>query len=165
LFYELDRGELDPVQLDHIGDLNRVSLGKSTTPSRAARAALSTSALAAEGPWDTFSIRNIGLRVNRRTAREFGGDSQRIRSASVAEVSRALGLNFSRWSSAERQAFENWSLVLALIPNLSRWTPQEKQDAARIIRAQAGPNEMRYLRLTQQHPRLRDELLRLGSKG
>jgi len=165
LFYELDRGELDPVQLDHIGDLNRVSLGKSTTPSRAARAALSTSALAAEGPWDTFSIRNIGLRVNRRTAREFGGDSQRIRSASVAEVSRALGLNFSRWSSAERQAFENWSLVLAPIPNLSRWTPQEKQDAARIIRAQAGPNEMRYLRLTQQHPRLRDELLRLGSKG
>ncbi len=165
LFYELDRGELDPVQLDHIGDLNRVSLGKGTTPSRAARAAVSTSALAAEGPWDPFSIRNIGLRVNRRMAREFGGDSQRIRSASVAEVSRALGVNLSRWNSAERQAFENWSLVLALSPNLSRWTPREKQGAAKIVRAQAGTNEMRYLRLTQQHPRLRDELLRLGSKG
>ena len=165
LFYELDRGELDPVQLDHIGDLNRVSLGKDTTPSRAARAAVSTSALAADGPWDPFSIRNIGLRVNRRMAREFGGDSQRIRSASVAEVSRALGVNLSRWNSAERQAFENWSLVLALSPNLSRWTPREKQGAAKIVRAQAGTNEMRYLRLTQQHPRLRDELLRLGSKG
>jgi hypothetical protein len=46
---------------------------------------------------------------------------------------------------------------------LSRWSRQEKQAAAQIIRAQAGPNEMRYLRLTQQHPRLREELLRLGS--
>jgi hypothetical protein len=33
-----------------------------------------------------------------------------------------------------------------------------------MIRAQAGRNEMRYLRLTQQHPRLRQELLQLGSK-
>jgi hypothetical protein len=155
VFYELDR----------TGDLDRASLGEGTTSSRAVRAAFSTWALAAEGPWDTFSTRNIGLRVNRRMAREFGGDSQRIRSASMAAVSRALDINLSRWNSVERQAFENWSLVLALIPSLLDWTPQEKQDAARIIRAQAGPNEMRYLRLTQQHPRMRDELLRLGPTG
>jgi len=54
--------------------------------------------------------------------------------------------------------------VLGLIPNLRRWSAQEKQDAGKIILAQAGPNEMRYLRLTQLHPRLREELLRLGSK-
>jgi hypothetical protein len=116
------------------------------------------------GYWDTFSTRNLGLRVNRRMAREFGGNSQRIRRASVAEVSRAWNVNSSRWNPAERQAFENWSLVLALIPNLSRWTPREKQDAVRIVRAQAGSNEMRYLRLTQGHPRLREEILRLGSQ-
>ncbi|MGA8345331.1 MAG: hypothetical protein WB781_25595 [Candidatus Sulfotelmatobacter sp.] len=116
------------------------------------------------GAWDNFSTRNLGLRVNRRMAREFGGDRARIRRASVAEVSRALDVSLSPWNSAEHQAFENWSLVLALISNLRRWSPQEKQDAAKIIRAQAGPNEMRYLRLTQQHPRLREELLRLGSK-
>ena len=115
--------------------------------------------------WDTFSTRNLGLRVNRRMAREFGGDSERVRRASVAEVSRASGVDVSGWSSAEQQAFENWSLVLAMIPNLNGWTPQEKQDAAKIIRSQAGSNEMRYLCLTQQHPRLREELLRLGSKG
>jgi hypothetical protein len=114
--------------------------------------------------WDTFSTRNLGLLVNRRMAREFGGDSSRIRHDSVAEVSRALKINPSRWNPAERQAFENWSLVLSLIPNLRRWSAQEKQDAVRIIRAQAGPSEMRYLRLTQQHGRLREELLRLGSK-
>jgi hypothetical protein len=115
--------------------------------------------------WDTFSTRDLGLRVARRMAQEFGGSSARIRRASVAEVNRALGINLSGWNSLERQAFENWSLVLALVPNLGRWSPQEKQGAARIIRAQAGADEMRYLRLTQQHPRLREELLGLGSKG
>ncbi len=139
--------------------------GKGTTPSRAVRAPLSAAALAAEGAWDTFSTRNLGLRVNQRMAREFGGDSARILRAAVDEVSRALGIDSTRWSPAERQAFENWSLVLALIPDLRRWSGQEKQDAAAIIRAQAGPNEIRYLRLTQQHPRLREELLRLGSMG
>ncbi len=125
---------------------------------------IDASSASAPGAWDTFSTRNLGLLVNRRMAREFRGDSESIRRASGAAVSRALGINLSRWSVAERGAFENWSLVLALIPNLSRWTLQQKTDAAKVIRAQAGRNEMSYLRLTQRHPRLRVELLWLGSK-
>jgi hypothetical protein len=113
--------------------------------------------------WDTFSTRNLALRVNRRMAREFSGDSARLRQASVAEVARALGVNPSRWNPAEQNSFVNWSLVLALIPNLDRWSPDEKKAAAEIVRAQAGANEMRYLHLTQHHPHLREELLRLGS--
>ncbi len=115
--------------------------------------------------WDVFSTRNLAMRVNHRMAREFNGDSNQIRRASVAEVTRALDANLSRWNSAERQAFENWSLVLALISGLSRWSPKEKQDAVKIIRAKAGADEMRYLRLTQKHGRLREEILRLGSCG
>ena len=117
------------------------------------------------GLWDNFSIRNLGLCVNRRMAREFGGDSGRMRQAVGREVSHALGVTPARWTPLEQRAFENWSLVLALIPDLQRWSPKEKQDMLRIIRAQAAPNEMRYLRLTQQHRRLRAELLRLGSKA
>ncbi|MGA9977433.1 MAG: hypothetical protein WBQ08_02165 [Candidatus Sulfotelmatobacter sp.] len=115
------------------------------------------------GDWDTFSTRNLALRVNRRMAREFDGDSVRVRQDSVSEMRHALGVNLAHWNPAERQAFENWSLVLALIPDLRRWSRQEKHDVGQIIRAQAAPDEMRYLRLTQQHPRLRAELLRLGS--
>ncbi len=115
------------------------------------------------GHWDTFSTRYLALRVNRRMARQFNGDSNRIRRASVAKVAHALDVNLSRWNSAERQTFENWSLVLALIPDLSRWSRKEKQDAVKIIRSQSGSNEMHYLSLTQKHKRLREELLRLGS--
>jgi hypothetical protein len=122
------------------------------------------SAAAYLGPWGTFSTRNLALRVNRRMARDFDGDSQKIRQASLAAVTRALAFHPGRLAPVEQRALENWSLVLALIPDLQRWSPQEKQNVVNIIHAQAGGNEMRYLRLTQHHPHLRQELLLLGSK-
>jgi len=97
-------------------------------------------------------------------AREFDGNAALIRQASLKEVARALDINPARWTPAEQLSLENWSLVLALIPDLNRWSQQEKRDLIRIIQAQSGRNEMRYLRLTQRHPRLRRELLRLGSR-
>jgi hypothetical protein len=134
--------------------------------SRAAIAAKSSPALAAEGrpgPWDTFSLRTLGLRTNRRMARDFESDSQKISQASTAAVTQALKLNPARWTPIQKQSLETWSLVLAQIPNLTRWSPNEKRQLINIIRAKSAPNEMSYLRQTQRHPRLRAELLRLGS--
>jgi hypothetical protein len=115
------------------------------------------------GAWDQFSTRNIGLRINRRMAGEFDGDSVCMRRAAAEKVSRALDVSIGRWTAVEKQTFENWALVLGLIPDLARWTAQEKIDLVRIIRAKAGRDEMRYLRLTQRHDRLRRGLLKLGS--
>ncbi|MGA8152266.1 MAG: hypothetical protein WB952_15040 [Terriglobales bacterium] len=114
--------------------------------------------------WDRFSTRNLGLQVNRRMAREFGGDSLQIQEESVTAVSRALGAHTTRWNLLERQAFENWAPVLALIPDLAAWNPAQKRDLVSILRAKSGRSEMQYLRLTQKHFRLRQELLRLGSR-
>ena len=72
------------------------------------------------GDWDRFSTRNLGLMVNRRMAREFAGDSGKMREASTSAVTRALEIDKARWNPVQRQALENWSLVLALIPDLSR---------------------------------------------
>jgi hypothetical protein len=115
------------------------------------------------GAWDRFSTRNLGLLVNRRMARQFDGDSRKIREASTAAITRALEINASRWPAVQQQALDNWSLVLALIPGLTRWSPHEKQHLVKIIRAKSALSEMPYLRKTQHHPRLRAELLRLGS--
>lgn len=115
------------------------------------------------GAWDTFSMRNLGLRVNQRMAREFGGEAARIREASVREVSRALQIQTERWNTPEKRSLENWSLVLALMPSLRRWSWEEKREVIRMIRGQAGRDEMQYLRRTQSRARLRQELLRLGS--
>jgi hypothetical protein len=121
------------------------------------------SAAAEPGYWDTFSTRNLALRTNRRMAQHFNGDHQKIRHASTATVTKALNINPTRWTIIEKQALENWSLVLAQIPDLTRWTPQEKQNVVKIIRAKAARNEMPYLHQTQKHPRLREALIRLGS--
>jgi hypothetical protein len=123
----------------------------------------SVPAAAVKGDWDAFSPRNLGLLISRRMAREFEGDSQKIRQASSTAMARALKITRARWTQAQRQSLENWSLLLALIADLARWAPGEKQQLTRIIRAKSAPNEMSYLRLTQHHPRLRAELLRLGS--
>jgi hypothetical protein len=117
------------------------------------------------GDWDKFSTRNLGFLVNRRMARQFDGDSRKIRDASAAAVARALGIDLARWTPLQRQALENWSLVLALIPNLNRWPPDEKRQLVKIIQAKSAVSEMPYLRQTQRHSRLRAELLRLGSRA
>jgi len=118
---------------------------------------------AERGAWDRFSTRNVGLLVNRVMAREYGGDSVRMRWAAAKQVGRALDVSNARWTSVQTHAFENWALVLALIPDLARWTAKDKADLVEIICAKVGRGEMQYLRLTQRHGRLRRELLRLGS--
>lgn len=96
-------------------------------------------------------------------AREFKGDSHKIRQASTAAVTQALNLNPSRWTPLQKRSLEDWSLVLSEIPNLTHWTRNEKDQLIKIIRAKSALTELPYLRQTQHHPRLRSELLRLGS--
>jgi hypothetical protein len=120
------------------------------------------------GAWDRFSTRNIGLRVNRRMARDFGGDAVLMREHSRRALERVLFpkggvVSTSSWTLLEKAAFENFALVLADVSGLRAWTREEKEDLVRIIRAKGKPNEMLYLHLTQRHRRLRKALLTLGS--
>jgi len=122
------------------------------------------SAAERSGPWDTFSTRNLGLRISRRMAEHFNGDHEQIGKASTAAVTQALGINAARWTTIQHKSLEDWSLVLALIPNLARWTSNEKHQLTKMISAKSAPNELTYLHQSQLHPRLRAELLRLGSQ-
>jgi hypothetical protein len=114
------------------------------------------------GAWDKFSTRNIGMRVNRGMAREFGGDSGRMRRLMAEKAGRVLDVSIARWNEIEMNAFEDWALMLGMIPDLGRWRAVEKRHLVGIIRAKAARDEMKFLRLTQRHHRLREALLRLG---
>src|ERR1700690_241975 len=116
------------------------------------------------GAWDRFSTRNIGLRVNQRMARDFGGDADRMREQSRRALGGSLAVSISRWKPLERAPFENFALVLTAVPGLSGWTREEKEDLVRIIRAKTKPDEMLYLHLTQRHGRLREALLAGGKQ-
>jgi hypothetical protein len=113
--------------------------------------------------WDRFEVRNVGLAVQRRMAREFESDQQKIRTQSVDFVKNGLKLRTNRWRQAEIAALDNLALVLALVPDLADWSSGEKQLAVRIIQAKASRDESLYLRQMQKHERLRAAMIRLGS--
>jgi hypothetical protein len=116
-----------------------------------------------EGNWDLFHIRNLGLAVQRRMRTRSGGDAARARRDSSTRVARALGISTKRGRPAGGAAFENLALVLDLIPDLARWSREEKRAVVDVVRAKAGREEISYLRRLQRHERLRKEVLRLGS--
>lgn len=115
------------------------------------------------GAWDTFSSRNIGLKVNQRMSENFQGNSQRFRKNAETWLARVLGVSTASWSPFQRTSFANFAVVLSLVPGLPLWSENDKHALLRIIRAKSAANEMLYLRLSQKHPKLREALLKLGS--
>jgi hypothetical protein len=116
------------------------------------------------GRWDTFSVRTLGLAVQRKMADQFGGDAGKMRRATTSVLARTLEADLESWHPLERCAFANFAVALALTPGLARWTPAEKRSLLAIIRAKAGPSESHYLHLLQRHHRLREALLRASAK-
>jgi hypothetical protein len=96
-------------------------------------------------------------------AQKFGGSAFEMRAATVQHLSRILKVQPSRWTRLEQASFEKFALVLALVPDLPRWSEAETQTLTELIRVKADSSEMKYLHLTQQHGRLREALLKLGS--
>jgi hypothetical protein len=119
---------------------------------------------ARQGRWDTFSTRNLGLAVQRKMAADFTGDAEKMRRATATRLAGMLRVSLDQLNARERWAFDNYAVTLSVVRNQKRWTPDEKRLLLAIIRAKAGATETRYLRLLQQHTRLRDALLHAGSE-
>ena len=77
-------------------------------------------------------------------------------------VKRALRITGRDWSEDELASLQNLSLVLAMIPDLGKWTADQKVLANRIIRAKGCRDETFYLKLMQKHAALRDALMQFG---
>jgi len=112
--------------------------------------------------WDNFEARNIGLALQRRMARDFDGNADAIRQASLNFVKRALRITGQRWSETELTSLQNLSLVLAMVPDLEKWNADQKLLLIRIIRAKGGSDEALYLKLMQKHAAFRDALMQFG---
>jgi hypothetical protein len=116
------------------------------------------------GQWDNFRVPNIGLAVQRRLIQQSGGSERKLRHALVTSVAHSLGVKPSDLSASEQRVFSDLALVLAMIPDLSRWSKEEKSAIRQIVRAKAGIDELRYVRPMQSHQKLRDRLRRIGSR-
>lgn len=109
------------------------------------------------GEWDRFESRNIGLAVQRRMARDFSGDPEKVRTQSIDLVRRALNVKALTTDS-------DLPVVLAMIPELKNWTPADKKLAAQVLSAKHGTDEADYLKQMQKHALLRAFMIKLGLK-
>jgi hypothetical protein len=108
--------------------------------------------------WDRFHVRKIGFAVQRRIRTRYGGDADEARRRAPARVARLLSIRMPAGRS-----FESFALVLDALPDLPRWTPDERAAIVPVVHAKEGAEEVRYLRLLQRHAKLRKALIRLGS--
>lgn len=98
---------------------------------------------------------DLGLLLSRHIAGRWGGDRAAAVRGATERVARLLGIRGRRrWPGPERLAMERLAPILALIPDLARWSPAEKRALTRIIRAKGGPRESSFVRLLQAHARL-----------
>jgi hypothetical protein len=119
---------------------------------------------AERGAWDSFSTRNIGIAVQRRMARDFGGDADAMRKAAVARLSLAIKVDPSKLKPQEQVAFEDFATALSLTPDFSRWASDDKDTLRQIIAAKSAKTELRYQRLLISDNKLRKAILSLGSR-
>ena len=114
------------------------------------------------GAWDRFSMRNIGLAVQKRMGRDFDGDAEAVRKAAVAKLVRIIKMDPQKLKPQAQTAFADFATVLSLVPDLSRWPSVDKDALRDVIVAKAGRIEVPYLRLLRKHDRLRGAILKLG---
>jgi hypothetical protein len=120
---------------------------------------------AEQGAWDRFSTRNIGLALQRRIARDFKGNADAFRKASVEKLGRHLNLSVRNLGTSEYIALADFAMVLSLVPDVHRWRAEEKIVLRKIIAAKVGRTELRYQSLLLAHDRLRKAMLNLGSQA
>jgi hypothetical protein len=115
------------------------------------------------GAWDRFSTRNIGLAVQKRMGRDFDGDAEAVRKDAVERLARIIKVDLKKLKPQAQIAFSDFAMVLSLVPDLSRWSSDDKDTLRQIIVAKAGRTEQSYMRLLPKNARLRAAILKLGS--
>jgi len=98
-------------------------------------------------PERRLRARDLAALVTRDVARRHRGDREAATRDAMRRVTRALGVGrLAGWTDAERRAFRQWALVVALVPDLERWSPASRARLVRTIRAKGGRGEGPYVR-------------------
>lgn len=108
-----------------------------------------------------FDFARLPPAVSRFLARQCGGDRTRALQRCAALVHRALGIpHLRRWTPTQRRALADLAPLLAMLPELPRWSARDKTALRRIVRARGAQSEHLSIRLMAAHPRLGAELRR-----
>jgi len=120
---------------------------------------------AIQNQWRDFHLHNILLAIQKRMSQSFDGSALKMREITAEKVSRLLDVDLKKLKQTELEAFSNYAIVLSLIPNIEKWTKEEKELTAEIIHSKGSDSEAQYLQLVQKHRQLRKAFIRIGHSG
>lgn len=107
----------------------------------------------------------VGLRVSRYLAERFGADRERgIRTCAEEAAALLETGSLAKLSRGERVAWDRWAPLVGLLPGIRRWSPAERRDLGRVIRAKGGRHESEFVRRFDRHPRLGAAIRRLAEE-
>jgi len=105
----------------------------------------------------------IVLRATDLLATRFGSDRERGVSMLADQAADLLGLRSWRALPAgERLCWERWAPLVALLPDLDGWSPEEQHGLADVIRAKGGRRESDFVARFDAHPRLGSALVQIA---
>ncbi len=109
-------------------------------------------------PWPDPAL--LSLAATEWIGRSFAGDRTAAENAALKRVRDALGVDDdAAWPPGERYGFRTLSTLVAMIPDLERWTVRERRACVALMRAKGATDETRYFTLLRRHGRLRGALL------
>lgn len=118
---------------------------------------------AAMKEYHELSIIRLGYRITEMFGKQYAGDRIRGIDTALQSVSQKLGIaNTARWSEGEKLALTRLAPLVDIIPDLARWSIDDKRLMGEIIRAKGAVTERQYVLLMNRHARLRAALERLA---
>ena len=109
-----------------------------------------------------LSLDAIAHAVSRMLNQRYGSDRERATKICQRQAQTLLGVSPSRWSTAERLAWERWAPLVLSLPGFELWPAHERRAVAALIRAKGGLVEQRFNEKLDHHARLRRSILALA---
>jgi len=108
----------------------------------------------------------VGDRIQALLALRAGGDRPAGLRAFSGDARRRLGVrSLDGFTKGERLAWDRWSPLVALLPEVDRFSAAERRALVGIIRAKGGPRESEFVARFDGHARLRAAIRALARPG
>jgi hypothetical protein len=107
-----------------------------------------------DGP-DPIEPVELSRAVMQHVAKRHAGDHDAALRTATDRLVRALGMNdLARWEPDERHWAGQLAPAIDLVPDLERWSADEKASLRDLLRTKGGPTEEAYIAQLRRSPRL-----------
>jgi hypothetical protein len=111
-----------------------------------------------------LDLGRLGVAQSSYLTTRFAGDRRRAVPSCTRRVSRALGItDRKKWTADEKRALESLAPLLAMIPDLERWSERDRRGVVRFVRSKGAASEIPAPRLLARHGRLDAALRKLAA--